>query len=89
MYLTGESSKGFSSVQLAKMIGVQQKTAWLMGHRIREAYKQGKTLFAAVVEADETYIGGKDRNRHESKKQKVGGGAREKEAVVGVKQRGG
>ncbi len=89
MYLIGESSKGISSVQLAKMIGVQQKTAWFVGHRIREAYRQGKTMFAATVEADETYLGGKDKNRHESKKHKVGGGARDKEAVMGVKQRGG
>lgn len=84
MYLIAESSKGVSSVRLAKMLGVQQKTAWFMAHRIREAWTQGKTLFSAIVEADETCIGKKDKNGHASKKHKIGGGDHDKEAVIGV-----
>ena len=57
MYLIASHKKGISSVQLAKDLGVTQKTAWFMNHRIREALKaKNSPLFSGVVEADETYM---------------------------------
>src|SRR3954451_8875536 len=57
------SKKGISSHQLARMLGVTYKTAWFMAHRLREAMKQPpfQTRLGGVVEADETYVGGKAR----------------------------
>jgi len=81
--------KGFSSVQLAKTIGVTQKTAWFLAHRIRESFKEDGGLLDGTIECDETYIGGKEKNKHNSKKLKAGRGAVGKTAVMGIKERGG
>lgn len=67
-YLLCGSKKGISSKQLERMLGVTYKTAWFMSHRIREGFREGKAAEALggpnkVVEADETYIGGKAKNR--------------------------
>jgi transposase-like protein len=68
-YLLSASKKGMSAHQLHRMLGITYKTAWFMCHRIREAMKPGPdgggSLGGAdkVVEADETYVGGKQRNR--------------------------
>ena len=63
MYLILASSKGISSVKLAEHLGVGQKTAWFLGHRIRAVLDSGKKLpLSGIVEADESYIGGKARN---------------------------
>src|SRR3989344_9259329 len=55
IYLLSTSKKGISSVQLAKQIGVTQKTAWYMDMRIREAMKQNNGKLFGIIEADETF----------------------------------
>lgn len=65
-----------SSVQLARDIGVTQKTAWHMLHRLRKAStNMPQGLLSGVVEADETYIGDKEGNKHESRKNRLGRGS--------------
>ena len=89
MYMVLTARKGVSAMQLSKELGVQYKTAWYMLHRIREACASGSFKFSRVVEVDETYIGGKEKNKHESKKLHAGRGPVGKTAVVGIKERGG
>lgn len=91
IYLLATTSKGISSVQLAKHVGVTQKTAWFMDHRLRSAMKQNGGQLFGTIEVDETYVGGLVRNMHKSKvdKSKVGTGGKGKAIVMGMRQRGG
>ena len=90
MYLLVTARKGISSLQLSKEIGVTQKSAWFMLHRLREACGGPKlTKLKGIVELDECFIGGKERNKHEAKKLKAGRGAVGKVAVLGMRERGG
>lgn len=91
LWIYSASKKGRSSHQLAKDLGVTQKTAWFMSHRIRLAM-QAESFDAPLsgeVEADETFIGGKERNKHESKRLHLGRGAIGKTAVMGLLERHG
>ena len=87
-YLFMTNLKGVSSMKLHRDLGVSQKSAWHMAHRIRETLDTTGGKFAGPVEADETYIGGLEKNKHASKKLKAGRGAVGKTPVVGVKDRG-
>ena len=69
-YLLQTSRKGISSLQLSKQIGVTQKTAWFMLHRLREACKAGSFKMSGDVSSDEAYFGGLSKNKHSSKKPK-------------------
>ena len=86
-YLYMTNLKGVSSMKLHRDLGITQKSAWHMAHRIRETLAVTGNKFAGPVEVDETYIGGKERNKHEYKKQHAGRGPVGKTAVVGMKDR--
>ena len=92
MYLISTSKKGVSSLQLAEQLGITQKTAWFVNHRIREMLKDdSKEPLDGEFEIDETYVGGKNKNRHKNKKveNSQGRSHKDKTPVVGVLQRNG
>lgn len=94
MHLMCASKKGMSAHQLHRMLGITYKSAWFMAHRIREAMRElnptemlggeGKT-----VEADETYIGGKESNKHKNKRIRGAQGGAGKEIVMSLVERQG
>lgn len=87
-FLISTNLKGVSSMKLHRDLNVTQKTAWFMAMRIRETLKEtNPELFAGPVEADETYVGGKEGNKHEDKKLHQGRGAVGKTPVAGLLDR--
>jgi transposase-like protein len=88
MYLMTVARKSVSSVQLAKELGITQKSAWHMAMRIRESCHTTGML-SGTCEADETYIGGKEKNKHASKRLHEGRGGVGKSVVFGIKSRDG
>ena len=92
IYLLTTSLKGQSSMKLRRDLGVTQKTAWFLAHRIRENFadQQQPSPFPGPVEVDEVYIGGKRKNMSNRKRKELAGtgrGAVGKAAVVGAKDR--
>ena len=90
MYLLVTARKGISSLQLAKEIGITQKTAWFMLQRLREACgsDDGRGKLQGIIEIDEVFIGGKDANKHAHKREGRRG-SKGKTAVLGMRERGG
>ncbi len=86
-YLYNTNLKGVSSMKLHRDLGITQKSAWYMSHRIRSMWGEPEEKFIGPVEADETYLGGKEGNKHASKKLRQGRGTVGKTPVAGVKDR--
>lgn len=88
MYLLVTARKGISSVQLSKEIGVTQKSAWFMLHRLREACGGNFKKLRGIIEIDETYVGGLEGNKHEGRKLRAGRGPVGKTPVLAMRERG-
>lgn len=87
MYIFTSHKKGLSSTQLAKDLGLTQKSAWFMLHRIRSIFSTNQTeKFTGIIQSDESFIGGKNKNRHADKKVKdsQGRSTKDKTPVFGL-----
>ena len=92
IWLIVNCKNGISSCEMARDLGITQKSAWFLDHRIRFALRSGSLeQLSGHVEADETFIGGKARNMHIAKRQRriTGTGGKDKTAVMGILERGG
>jgi transposase-like protein len=92
-HLMTASKKGVSAHQLHRMLGITYKSAWFMAHRIREGFRPASSEpmggTGKIIEADETYVGGKEKNKHRNKRVKGNIGGIGKEIVFSLVERGG
>jgi transposase-like protein len=92
MWQVVNCKNGISSYEVHRAIGITQKSAWFLDHRIRFALGMGPgNKLSGQIEADETFIGGKARNMHKSRRAAkiTGTGGKDKTAVMGILERGG
>jgi transposase-like protein len=91
VWLLANCKNGISSYELGRALGVTQKTAWFMLHRVRRAMQSGTFVKLSGIEVDETFIGGKARNMHVAQRQRriTGTGGKDKAVVMGMMERGG
>ncbi len=96
IYMMTTARKGIPSTQMARELGITQKSAWFLAQRIREAWLAADDggdgsddKIDGDIEVDETFIGGKEKNKHSSSRLRQGRGSVGKAIVVGMKQRGG
>lgn len=89
MYMMQTARKGISSVQTSKELGISQASAWFLLHRLRHAMSITDVTLEGVIEVDEVYLGGLERNKHAKKKLRAGGGTVGKQTVLGMRQREG
>lgn len=91
LWMITSAKKGISSYQMGRQLGVTQKSAWFMDHRLRLAMRTGSFSkpLSGEVEADETFVGGKERNKHDDKRHWQGSGLVGKAIVMGMLERDG
>jgi transposase-like protein len=92
MWMLANYKNGISSYEISRVTGISQKSTWFMLQRIRLAMQgQSAEKLSGEVEADETFIGGKARNKHKAKRERVitGTGGKDKTVVMGIMARGG
>ena len=88
LYQVTTNLKGVSSMKLHRDLGITQRSAWFLAHRLREAWKDNGSQFAGPVEVDETYIGGRKKNMSKAKRREAfGRGPAGKTMVIGAKDR--
>ena len=88
-YLLMTARKGISAIQFSKEASVSYPAEWYMLHRLRLGCGEKMETLRGTLEADETYLGGKEGNKHSNRKLDVGGGTGGKPPVFGVRERGG